>query len=141
LRGSRHHKIFSIAMIDIDNFKQFNDTQGHRNGDQALKIIAQKLKVNIRKTDILSRYGGDEFVLILPELSKIQARSLAQKLVKLIKSTKLPAKRETARIELTISLGIASFPEDGKNEDTLLKKADEALYHAKESGRNQVCLV
>ncbi len=141
LRGSRHHKIFSIAMIDIDNFKQFNDSQGHRNGDQALKIIAQKLKDNIRKSDILSRYGGDEFVLILPELSKIQAGSLAQKLVKLIKSTKLPTKKETARIELTISLGIASFPEDGKNEDTLLKKADEALYHAKESGRNQVCLV
>jgi diguanylate cyclase (GGDEF)-like protein len=141
LRGSRHHKIFSIAMIDIDNFKQFNDTQGHRNGDQALKIIAQKLKDNIRKSDILSRYGGDEFVLILPELNKVQAKSLAQKLVQLIKDTKLPIKKDMPRVEVTISLGIASFPEDGSNEDTLLKKADEALYHAKESGRNQVCLV
>jgi diguanylate cyclase (GGDEF)-like protein len=128
-------------MIDIDNFKQFNDTQGHRNGDQALKIIAQKLKDNIRKSDILSRYGGDEFVLILPELNKVQAKSLAQKLVQLIKDTKLPIKKDMPRVEVTISLGIASFPEDGSNEDTLLKKADEALYHAKESGRNQVCLV
>ena len=140
LRGSRHHTIFSIAMIDIDNFKQFNDTQGHRHGDQALKMIAQKLRENIRKSDILSRYGGDEFVLILPELTKEQAQILAQKLVLLIRNTKLPVKKETGRINLTISLGIASFPEDGKNEDTLLKKADEALYHAKEAGRNQVCL-
>jgi diguanylate cyclase (GGDEF)-like protein len=141
LRGSRHHKIFSIAMIDIDNFKQFNDTQGHRHGDQALKIIAQKLKENIRKSDILSRYGGDEFVLILPELSKTQAQVMAQKLVQLIRDTSLPARKETANIKLTISLGIASFPEDGKNEDILLKKADEALYNAKEAGRNQVCMV
>jgi diguanylate cyclase (GGDEF)-like protein len=141
LRGARHHKIFSIAMIDIDNFKQYNDTQGHRNGDQALKLIAQKLNENIRKSDILSRYGGDEFVLILPELNKEQAKSLAQKLVSLVRDTKLPVKKATTKIQLTISMGIASFPEDGKNEDTLLKKADEALYHAKETGRNRVCLV
>lgn len=140
LRGGRHEKVFSIAMIDIDNFKQFNDTQGHRNGDQALKLIAQTLKENIRKSDILSRYGGDEFVLILPELNKEQARALAQKLVSLIQNTRIPVKKEGPQIELTISLGISSFPIDGKNEEVLIKKADDALYQAKETGRNIVCV-
>lgn len=127
-------------MIDIDNFKQFNDTQGHRNGDQALKLIAQTLRDNIRKSDILSRYGGDEFVLILPELNKEQARALAQKLVYLIQNTEIPCKKEGPKIELTISLGISSFPADGRNEELLLKMADDALYRAKEAGRNTVCV-
>jgi diguanylate cyclase (GGDEF)-like protein len=125
-------------MIDIDNFKQFNDTQGHRNGDRALKLIAQTLKDNIRKSDILSRYGGDEFVLILPELDKKKAQSLAQKLVSLIQNTVIPVKKEGPEIELTISLGISTFPEDGKNDELLLKKADDALYRAKQAGRNTV---
>jgi len=139
-RSQRHKKTFSIAMIDIDNFKEYNDTHGHFNGDLALKLIAQSLHENIRKSDILARYGGDEFIIILPELDKNQAKKLAEKLCDVISKTTLPAKKRVRKVNLTISLGIASFPSDGTQEETLLKKADEALYSAKESGRNTVSI-
>lgn len=137
-RAQRHNKDFSIVMIDIDNFKDYNDTQGHLNGDMALKLVATGLKQNIRNSDVLARYGGDEFIIILPELDKAQASQMAQKLCDVISRTKLPTKKFAPKINLTISLGVASYPVDGKKEDDLLKKADEALYQAKHSGRNTV---
>jgi diguanylate cyclase (GGDEF)-like protein len=140
LRAERHGKTFSIAMIDIDNFKQYNDSHGHLNGDLALKRVATAIMENIRKSDILARYGGDEFVIIIPELDKNKAKLLAEKLCRVIKKTKLPKKKDTPKIQLTLSLGIASFPGDGEDEDALLKKADEALYTAKDMGRNAVCI-
>jgi diguanylate cyclase (GGDEF)-like protein len=139
-RSERHGKSFSIAMIDIDNFKQYNDTHGHINGDIALQIVAKELLKNIRKSDILARYGGDEFIIILPELGKDQAKSLAEKLCIVIENTPLPKKKNAPQIKLTISLGLASYPIDSKKEDLLLKKADQALYQAKSMGRNTVCL-
>ncbi len=140
VRSDRHGKSFSIAMVDIDNFKQYNDTQGHLNGDEALKMIAKTITKNIRKSDTLARYGGDEFVMILPELDKQQSKALAEKLCVVIGKTKVPRKRVGPRVNLTISLGISTFPDDGRSEDDLLKKADEALYHAKDLGRNAVCI-
>ena len=140
VRSDRHDKHFSVAMIDIDNFKQYNDSQGHLNGDEALKMIAKTILSNIRKSDTLARYGGDEFVMILPELDKQQSKSLAEKLCQVIGKTKLPRKKSARKTNLTISLGISTFPEDGLNEDELLKKADEALYNAKDLGRNAVCI-
>jgi len=140
VRSDRHDKHFSVAMIDIDNFKQYNDTQGHLNGDEALRLIAQTLVDNIRKSDTLARYGGDEFVMILPELDKHQSKSLAEKLCMVIGKTKVPRKKTSRKINLTVSLGISTFPEDGRTEDELLKKADEALYKAKDLGRNVVCI-
>lgn len=140
VRSERHNKHFSVAMIDIDNFKQYNDTHGHLNGDTALRLIAKTLLDNIRKSDILARYGGDEFVMILPELDKLQSKSLAEKLCAVIVNTKVPQKRTSRKINLTVSLGISTFPEDGGTEDELLKRADEALYHAKDLGRNAVCI-
>lgn len=139
-RSERHGKSFSIAMIDIDNFKQYNDTHGHINGDIALRLVAKELHKNIRKSDVLARYGGDEFIIILPELGKDQAKSLAQKLCTVIEKTPLPRKKNAPKINLTISLGLASYPIDSKKEDILLKKADQALYQAKSMGRNTVCL-
>jgi len=139
-RAQRHGKSFSIVMIDIDNFKEYNDAHGHLNGDLALKIVAGGLVKNIRRSDVLARYGGDEFVLILPELGKNQARKLAEKLCDVISKTKLPAKKYVPKVALTISLGVATFPDDGDIEENLLKKADEALYLAKDSGRNTVCI-
>jgi diguanylate cyclase (GGDEF)-like protein len=140
MRSDRHSKHFSVAMIDIDNFKQYNDSQGHLNGDEALKLIAQTIIQNIRKSDTLARYGGDEFVMILPELDKHQSKSLAEKLCMVIGKTKVPRKKSTIKVNLTVSLGIATFPDDGRSEDKLLKKADEALYQAKDLGRNAVCI-
>ena len=140
VRSDRHSKHFSVAMIDIDNFKQYNDSQGHLNGDEALKLIAKTIIQNIRKSDILARYGGDEFVMILPELDKHQSKSLAEKLCMVIGKTKVPRKKSTIKVNLTVSLGISTFPDDGRSEDQLLKKADEALYQAKDLGRNAVCI-
>jgi len=140
VRSDRHDKHFSVAMIDIDNFKQYNDSQGHLNGDEALKKIAKTIIDNIRKSDTLARYGGDEFVMILPELDKHQSKSLAEKLCMVIGKTKVPRKKSAIKTSLTVSLGISTFPEDGRTEDALLKKADEALYQAKDLGRNAVCI-
>lgn len=140
VRSDRHSKHFSVAMIDIDNFKQYNDSQGHLNGDEALKLIAKTIIQNIRKSDTLARYGGDEFVMILPELDKHQSKSLAEKLCMVIGKTKVPRKKSTPKVNLTVSLGISTFPDDGRSEDELLKKADEALYQAKDLGRNAVCI-
>ena len=139
-RAQRHKKVFSIVMIDIDNFKEYNDSHGHLNGDLALKLVATGLQKNIRKSDVLARYGGDEFIIILPELDKTNASQLAQKLCDVIGQTKLPSKKFAPKINLTISLGVASYPADGTKEDELMKKADEALYQAKHSGRNTVCI-
>ncbi len=140
VRSDRHGKSFSIAMIDIDNFKQYNDTHGHLIGDEALRTIAQTIIKNIRKSDILARYGGDEFVMILPELDKNQSKALAEKLCAVIRETKVPKKKTAIKVKLTVSLGISTFPDDGNTEDALLKKADEALYRAKDLGRDIVCI-
>ncbi len=137
-RAQRHQKMFSIVMIDVDNFKEYNDAQGHLNGDLALKLVAEGLRQNIRKSDVLARYGGDEFIIILPELDKEKAKRMAEKLCEVISKTKLPSKKFAPKVNLTISLGVATYPEDGEIEDKLLKKADEALYLAKDSGRNTV---
>lgn len=139
-RAQRHKKVFSVVMIDIDNFKEYNDTQGHLNGDLALKLIAEGLLKNIRKSDVLARYGGDEFIIILPELDKEKAKKMAEKLCEVIRKTKLPTKKFVPKVNLTISLGVATYPKDGDVEEKLLKKADEALYQAKDSGRNTVCI-
>ena len=140
VRSDRHGNSFSVAMIDLDNFKQYNDTQGHLRGDEALRLVAQTIVKNIRKSDTLARYGGDEFVMILPELDKAQAKALAEKLCDVIKNTKVPRKKTTPRVNLTVSLGISTFPDDGQNEEQLLRKADDALYRAKDQGRNAVCI-
>jgi diguanylate cyclase (GGDEF)-like protein len=137
-RSQRHNNSFSIVMIDIDNFKQYNDTHGHLNGDLALKLVAEGLLRNIRKSDVLARYGGDEFIIILPELNKTKAKVLSEKLCDVIRKTKLPTKKFAPKVNLTISLGVATYPDDGDEEEILLKKADEALYQAKNSGRNTV---
>jgi diguanylate cyclase (GGDEF)-like protein len=101
-------------------------------------MVAEGLKKNIRKSDVLARYGGDEFIIILPELDKEASKKMAEKLCTVISQIKLPSKKFVPKVNLTISLGVATFPEDGDIEDKLLKKADEALFQAKDSGRNTV---
>lgn len=140
MRSDRHNKPFSLAIIDIDNFKLYNDTHGHLAGDKVLIALAKLLKENTRKSDTVARYGGDEFIIILPELESDQAKSLAEKLCDTMHHSEELKKLDLKSVELSISIGIASYPENGKNVDELLKKADDALYDAKKSGKNTVSI-
>ena len=139
-RSERYNKPFSLAIIDIDNFKPYNDTHGHLAGDKVLIALAKLLKQNTRMTDTVARYGGDEFILMLPELELGHAKSLAEKLCETMHHSKELKKLDLKSVELSISIGIASYPESGKTIDDLLKKADNALYHAKKSGKNTVSI-
>lgn len=125
----------SLMMVDIDDFKRFNDTRGHIQGDKALRRISEVLKENCRKIDILCRYGGEEFVLILPANDKEGAALLGERIRKSIEDKKI------LRSKFTISIGIASYPKDSPNKKTLIEKADQALYKAKKKGKNRVVLI
>lgn len=128
-RLKRSPGVLSLLMLDIDNFKNYNDTQGHQAGDELLKSAAKVFKNSVRAVDIVSRYGGEEFVIILPQADKKAAMIIAERL-RVQVSLYLPT---------TISIGISSFPEDGTEPGQLVEKADSALYQAKKSGKNKWC--
>ncbi|EAZ90017.1 hypothetical protein CY0110_20780 [Crocosphaera chwakensis CCY0110] len=130
----RYNKLLAILFIDIDNFKNINDTLGHGIGDRILNCFAQRLTSQVRKSDLVCRWGGDEFVVIL---SEIQDPDQSAKFAKrLLKTFEHPLTIERNQIYLKCSIGIACYPEDGKNAEILLKNADAALSRTKESGRN-----
>jgi len=120
----------SLLMVDIDFFKHYNDTKGHPAGDELLRRLALFLRGNVRPTDIVARYGGEEFAIILPGLSKWDAVSVAERLREGVERS----------LGITVSIGVASFPDDALDDDSLLSKADIALYEAKRQGRNRVCV-
>lgn len=128
----------SIAMCDVDYFKFYNDTNGHPAGDYVLKTIAEILKKGVKGSDIVARYGGEEFIIIFPDTTKENAIKICEKLRKSIKDFKFPNEESQPNGDLTISFGIASFPEDGIKAEELIKKADIALYKAKELGKDRV---
>lgn len=147
-RAERYTRILSFIMIDIDYFKSFNDTYGHHVGDEVLKGVAAKIGEGLRTSDVLARYGGEEFVIILPETDKDGAVHVAEKIRSSIASEKWRF-RNTLRSEdqpeeyiekqITISLGVSSYPADSDSIQGLLEAADQYLYAAKLSGRNRVC--
>ena len=138
-RSKRYKHNLSILLIDIDYFKKYNDALGHAVGDKALKTVAQTLKKNIRNTDILARFGGEEFMILLPETPKTQALEMAERLRRAVMQKKFSYKFKGKRGGLTISIGVSSYPTDKmKSETRLLLKADKALYKAKRKGRNKV---
>ena len=122
----------SLMMIDVDDFKKFNDTHGHVQGDKALKNISEVLRKSCRKIDILCRYGGEEFSLILPANNKDEAILLGERIRKSIE------KKEILKHNFTISIGIASYPQNSSNKESIIAKADQALYQAKGNGKNKV---
>lgn len=126
----------SVVMCDIDKFKHVNDFYGHRKGDEVLASIGKLLRNNLRKTDLVGRYGGEEFIIILPETDNQEAFAVCEKLRKVIEDSRLLG-NETA---LTMSFGVASFSKHGKSEDELVEKADQALYKSKKSGRNRTTI-
>lgn len=135
-RALRFHRDLSLIMIDVDHFKAYNDTFGHIQGDQVLKQIGALLKKNLREVDTVARFGGEEFVLLLPDTDKRGAIAVAEKVRVLVEghSFLTEERRDTRRI--TISAGIASYPSDVEEMDDLIDHADIALYRAKEMGRN-----
>jgi len=131
----RNQSSLAILMLDLDNFKQVNDTFGHAARDNILKAAAGRLTSVLRKGDTVARFGGDEFVLILPDLKEIDdAINVAGKVVDAFRN---PFAIETRQIPVTASVGIAIYPHDGTNEDDLLKNADTAMYRVKQTGRNR----
>jgi diguanylate cyclase (GGDEF)-like protein len=140
IRASRHNNHVSIIMMDIDYFKQYNDTHGHPAGDYVLRTISGILKNNIRNIDIAARYGGEEFALILIETNKQAAGIVAEKIRRLIEEYNFKYEDTQPAGKITVSMGVATFPEDGKTFDELIGTADKRLYHAKETGRNRVVL-
>jgi diguanylate cyclase (GGDEF)-like protein len=133
LRAERYKNILSIVMADLDRFKNINDTYGHDAGDRVLKAIGKFLQQNIRDVDVVARYGGEEFVIMIPEAAKDAAFILSERLRKQFSDLKLEDFPQ-----ITISLGIATYPLDGTQLEDLIKKADAAMYAAKRAGRNKV---
>ncbi len=127
---------FSVLMIDIDHFKDVNDTYGHTRGDEVLQDLASILKSSVRESDIVGRYGGEEFIVILNGLNRNMLKPVADKIRLAVDNAKLLGDER----QLTISIGAASYPEDGKNLDVLIENADKALYSSKHNGRNMVTL-
>ncbi len=133
-----NHSPFSIAMCDIDFFKFYNDINGHLAGDYVLKTIADILKKGVKGSDIVARYGGEEFIILFPDTTKENAIKICEKLRQKIKDFKFPNEESQPNGDLTISFGVASFPEDGITSEELIRKADMALYKAKELGKDRV---
>nr|WP_321241592.1 GGDEF domain-containing protein [uncultured Tolumonas sp.] len=138
-RSQRFGKTFSLVMFDIDHFKQFNDNYGHQAGDQVLINISQFVKTEIRQTDRLYRYGGEEFTIILPETDIRNASFLTEKLRKQIAQTNMDYQGNSLP-RITASFGVASYSQQIQEPAHLIHAADKALYHAKNSGRNCVKL-
>lgn len=136
-RAKRYSHVLSLLMMDIDNFKNINDTYGHLIGDRVLKEIAATIKTTVRNIDIPARYGGEEFTVILPETSAKDARIIAERLRTNISEIAVTI-NETTTIRPTISIGIAEFPLCAQNEQELIDLADKALYKAKNDGKNCV---
>ncbi|PYP89750.1 MAG: hypothetical protein DMG65_13005 [Candidatus Angelobacter sp. Gp1-AA117] len=137
-RAERRRQKFALLMIDIDHFKQLNDTFGHHVGDQVLRDVASILMKDMREVDTVARYGGEEFVIILPETTESGARYVAQRLRRAVEQAKFFAGSPQAIQHLTISIGIAVYDADAQFKRDLIEFADAALYSAKHGGRNQV---
>ena len=138
LRSARTGRPCSVLMADVDLFKKVNDTMGHPAGDELLRKLAGVLNSALRQTDLLARYGGEEFAALLPETSKAVAGQVAERMRYAVESelnadTKWPQR-------ITVSIGVATFPDDGKSPEQVLSAADQALYVAKHQGRNRVVI-
>jgi diguanylate cyclase (GGDEF)-like protein len=125
-------------MIDIDHFKRFNDTHGHAGGDEALRLVAATLRNTCRESDVVARYGGEEFALILPAVRSGRAQDLLERFRRVVAATPIKLYGRPRPVSVTISIGVACFPEDGLTSEQILACADERLYEAKEGGRDRV---
>jgi diguanylate cyclase (GGDEF)-like protein len=132
-RSSRTGSMFSIVLIDIDDFKLINDVYGHHTADMVLKELSERLKKSLRRMDIPARFGGDEFVVFLPDLSRDTARAVAKRLINILSSK--PVKIEDKEISLSVSAVIVSYPQDGTSEEDLITYAEYLMWEAKKKGK------
>lgn len=128
----------SLIMSDIDHFKKFNDTYGHQQGDVVLAVTAKLFKMNVREADIACRYGGEEFAVVLPYTDAAGAARVAEQLRKKVEEHDFPGPSADQNLKVTISLGVATFPDHAQDAAELVKAADQSLYRSKEGGRNRV---
>lgn len=138
LRRSKKHKLsLSFLMIDIDNFKQYNDRYGHLVGDAILRQVSKIIRETVRQIDFIGRYGGEELCIVLAETDREQTNFAAQRICQNIAQTVIKAYDE--ELKATVSIGVSTFPDNANHIQDLIEQADQALYLAKESGKNKVC--
>lgn len=137
-RSAKFKYVFSCLMVDIDYFKSFNDRYGHIVGDAILRELSKTIQENMRQIDLLGRYGGEEFSVILSETNKEAASFAAERIRKAIEEKRIKVYDE--ELKVTVSIGVSTYPADAKDMKALIDKADTALYRAKQAGRNKVCL-
>jgi two-component system, cell cycle response regulator len=138
-RARRYGRELALVFADVDHFKRYNDTHGHQHGDQVLRSIAEILRRNVRETDIVARWGGEEFVIVAPETRAGEGVEIAEKLRHLVAQFPFHGREAMPGGSVTISAGVAVL-QPGLTQETLVRSADEAVYRAKERGRNLVCL-
>jgi diguanylate cyclase (GGDEF)-like protein len=136
--AERESQPLSLLLLDIDHFKNYNDTNGHLEGDDVLRRIGQILRASVREDDAVARYGGEEFVVLYPAATKAQAVKLAESLRKAVEAAEFTHGAKQPLGRLTISGGVATFPEDSRSSVDLIRAADQALYEAKADGRNRI---
>jgi diguanylate cyclase (GGDEF)-like protein len=135
----RYNRAASVLMIDSDNLKAVNDNHGHEAGNRLLRQLTRLVQAELRYTDVLARYGGDEFIVLLPETPPQGALEVAERIRDAVAS--VPLESDNRRISCTVSIGIASHPADGNSLDAVVARADRAMYQAKQSGRNRVAFL
>jgi len=135
-RARRYGTGMAVIMADIDQFKRLNDEFGHLLGDEVLRQVSSLFHQQLRKIDVVCRYGGEEFAILLPQTNEEQAMAVAEKLRRLVENWQFPGVPRS----VTISAGVAAFPVHGRSRDEMIRSADTGLYAAKQSGRNRVCL-
>jgi diguanylate cyclase (GGDEF)-like protein len=139
-KHSIHKLPLNLLIADLDNFKNINDTYGHLTGDLVLKTIAEILKRSTRNLDFVSRYGGEEFAIILPETSRDEAIRVGERIVHNVETTHFKNVEGKPIGKLTITIGMASYPKDAKTLHHLIDKSDQALYEGKKTGKNKICI-
>lgn len=136
-RSRRYERVLSLVMLDLDHFKEVNDTYGHLAGDSVLKQLASTVRTRIRREDVFARYGGEEFALLLPEINLAGARQLAEKVRKLVERQRFEFDKQV--IPVTLSVGVSTLEPHHREPSELVRAADEHLFEAKSQGRNRVC--
>jgi diguanylate cyclase (GGDEF)-like protein len=137
-RATKEGAGLSLLLVDIDHFKNYNDTNGHVSGDDVLREVGRLLRSSVREDDVVARYGGEEFVVLYPGASKALAYRLAQGLRRAVESHAFPAGERQPLGAVTVSGGVATFPQDATSDVELIRAADQALYEAKAAGRNRI---